>query len=132
MFVNAHDHHYSRHLFSSFECLTWLLSDDANWMPQPLRGTLFDGMRNTTYGWATDVMNSTNTFSEALHDRTRSKFKFTREVRLALVELVSAALRKQCIQENPANIAERFVTRGFVDGFYDEQERIRLKRKGRC
>jgi hypothetical protein len=32
-FVNAHDGSYSRKLFNGFECLVWLLSHDANWMP---------------------------------------------------------------------------------------------------
>ncbi|MGH6848719.1 MAG: toll/interleukin-1 receptor domain-containing protein [Methylocella sp.] len=126
-FVQAHDTHYSRHLFSSFECLAWLLSDDASWMPQRLRDTFFEGMRNRTYGWSTDIMGFTNAFSDALLDRTRSKFRFTREVRSSIVELFAAALQKLCVQENPVRIAERFIARGFVDGFYDEQDRIRLR-----
>jgi TIR domain len=131
-FVHAHDLHYSRYLFSNFECLTWLLSDDASWMPQRLLETLLEGSRNKFYRWSDEIMGSANAFSRALLHRTRSKFRFTREVRSALVELVSTALEKLRIQENPANIAERFVARGFVDGFYDEQERIRLNRKSRC
>jgi TIR domain len=128
-FVDAHDSHYSRHLFSSFECLAWLLSDDASWMPQRLRDTLLEGMRGRTYGWSTDIMRYPNVFSNVLLHRTRSKFRFTREVRSSINELFSAALQKLCIQENPIRIAERFVARGFVDGFYDEQDRIRAARK---
>ncbi len=130
-FVNAHDHHYSRRCFSDFECLAWLLSDDASWMPQRLRETLLEGSINKTYGWYNEIMTFKNEFSVALLHRTRSKFRFTRVVRSAIVDLFADALQKLRIQENPANIAERFVTRGFVDGFYDEQERIRLKRKSR-
>lgn len=129
-FVHAHDGHYSRHLFSSFECLAWLLSDDASWMPQRLRDTLLEGMRNRTYLWATDIMDFTNAFSDALLHRTRSKFRFTREIRSAVAELFAAVLHKLCVQEDPAIVAERFIARGFVDGFYDEQDRIRLARKG--
>jgi hypothetical protein len=128
-FVNAHDHHYSRHLFSNFECLTWLLSDDASWMPQRLRETLFEGSRNKTYWWSNEIMDFANAFSDALLHRTRSKFRFTREVRSAIVESFTTALQKLRIQENPAIIAERFMTQGFVDGYYDEQDRIRLARK---
>ncbi len=88
-FVYADDGHYSRHLFSSFECLACLLSDDASWLPQRLRETLFEGMRNKTYWWSNDIMDFTNAFSDALHNGTRSKFRITREVRSALVELGS-------------------------------------------
>jgi hypothetical protein len=128
-FVHAHDGHYSRHLFRSFECLAWLLSDDASWMPQRLRDTLLEGMRNRTYWWSTDIMDSTNAFSDALLHRARSKFRVTREVRSAIVKLFAAALRKLDIPEKPAAVAERFVARGLIEGFYDEQERIRLARK---
>ncbi len=87
-------------------------------------------MRNRTYGWSTDIMRSTNAISDALLHRTRSKFKLTRSVRSSIIELFGAALQKLCVQEDPIRIAERFIARGFVDGFYDEQDRIRLARKG--
>ena len=129
-FVEAHDNHYSRNLFNSFECLAWLLSNDANWMPQRLRDTLLEGMRNRTYGWSTDIMRSTNAISDALLHRTRSKFKLTRSVRSSIIEFFGAALQKLCVQEDPIRFAERFIARGFIDGFYGEQDRIRLVRKG--
>jgi hypothetical protein len=132
-FVDAHDLYYSRHLFSSFECLAWLLSDNANWMPQRLRDTLLEGMRNWAYGgWPNDVIKFENAFSAALLPRARSKFKFTRKIRSAIIESFAIALQKLRIQQNPATIAERFMDRAFIDGFYDAQDRIRLKRKSRC
>ena len=130
-FVHAHDGHYSCQLFSSFECLTWLLSDDASWIPQRLRDALLEGMCNRTSGWSTDIMDFTNAFLDALLHRTRSKFRFTQKVRSAVVELLASAFHKLCVKEDPAIIAEHFIARGFVDGFYDEQYRIRLARKGR-
>jgi hypothetical protein len=36
-----------------------------------------------------------------------------------------------CIQENAACIAERFIARGFVDGYYDDQDRIRARKAAR-
>ncbi len=128
-FVHAHDSHYSRHLFSSSQCLAWLLSGAASWMPQRLRDALLGGMRNRTYWWSTDIMNSTNAFSDTLLHRTRSQFKFTREVRAAIAVLFADALQRLFIQEDAATIAERFIARGFVDGFYDERDRIRPARK---
>ena len=128
-FVQAHDVHYSRQLFTSFECLTWLLSDNAAWMPQQLRSTLLEGMCASTYGWVGDIRDSKNAFSDALFHRSRSKFRVTRNIRSAVVESFAAALHKLGVQENPDTIAERFLTRGFVSGFYDEQDRWRDARK---
>jgi hypothetical protein len=123
-FVDAHDLHYPRRLFNSFECLTWLISDNADWMPQQLRDTLIEGMRSRTYGWSSDI-NHGNLFSRALLYNARSKFRFTREVRSSIVGLFEAALQKMSIRENAITIAERFIARGFVDGFYYEQEKMR-------
>jgi hypothetical protein len=99
-------------------------------MPLHFPDILLEGMRDRTYGWSTDIMDFTNAFSDGLLHHTRSKFRFSREVRSAVVELFAAALHKLCVREDPAIIAERFIARGFVDGFYDEQDRIRLTRKG--
>ena len=131
-FVHAHDDHYSRYLFSGFECLTWLLSKNADWMPQRVRDTLLEGTRKRTFSWSHDTMFLKNAFSDALVHRPRSKFRFTREVRSAVVELFAAALHNLRVEEDPVAIAERFIARGFVEGFYDERDRIRLARKGGC
>jgi hypothetical protein len=130
-FVNAHDAHYSRQLFNNFECLVWLLSRAARWMPQRLRDTLLEGMRTRTHGWSSDIMQSENAFSHALLHRTRSKFRLTREIRSALVELCASALAKLGIPETPAEIADRFIAQAFVEGFYDEQNERRLARRAR-
>ena len=96
-FVHAHDSRYSRHSFTSFECLTWLLSDNADIGCRHLRNILLGGMRSRTYlGWATDIMYLKNAFSDALFHRTRRKFNLSRKVRSALVELFAAALQKLC------------------------------------
>ena len=94
-FVQADDGHYWRHLFTSFECLTWLLSDNAVWMPQQLRDIILEGMRSMSYGWSTDIMDFTNAFSNALFHRSRSKFRFSEEIRSSVVELFAAALHKR-------------------------------------
>lgn len=39
-FVTGHDGSYSRRVFNGFECLVWLLSHDANWMPEKLQEAL--------------------------------------------------------------------------------------------
>jgi len=131
-FVNAHDGQYSRELFNNFECLAWLLSRAAGWIPLRLRDTLLEGMRTRTYGWSTDIMRSENAFSDALLHRTRSKFRLTREIRSALLELFATALQNLGISEAPAEIADRFIAQAFIEGFYDEEEERRLARRARA
>jgi hypothetical protein len=127
-FVHAHDFHYSRKLYSSFECLTWLLSDNADWMPRQLRDALIEGMRDRTYWWFNDTMNSRNAFSDALVRLPRSKFKLTQGVRSAIDELFSAALQKLNMREKTAILVERFVAREFIEAYYNEQDAMRRAR----
>ena len=129
-FVHAHDRHYSRYRFNTFECMAWLLTDDAAWMPQRLREALLEGFRKRDF-WYQDVLSIHNAFAKALLTRTRSSFSFTRKIRSALVELLTSALRELSVQEDPMIVAERFIARRFVDGYYDWQDEIRVARRER-
>jgi len=129
-FVHAHGRHYSRYRFNTFECMAWLLTDDAAWMPQRLREALLEGFRKRDF-WYQDVMSIHNAFAKALLTRTRSSFSFTRKIRSALVELLTSALRELSVQEDPMIVAERFIARRFVDGYYDWQDEIRVARRER-
>lgn len=129
-FVKAHNAHYSRQLFDGFECLIWLLSSAANWMPQRLRDSLTEGMRKRPHWWLTDFARR-NALSDTIIRHTRSRFRFTRELKLALVELITEALQNLAIQENPSVITERFINGGFLEGYYAQQESWRLARRAR-
>jgi len=129
-FVHADKGGYSRYRFNTFECMVWLLTDDAAWMPQRLRDALLEGFRKRDR-WYQDVMSIHNAFAEALLRRTRSRFSFTREIRSALVELLTSALHELSVQEDPIIVAERFMARRFVDGYYDWQDEIRVARRER-
>ena len=122
-FVRAHDMNYSRELFSAFECLAWLLSEESNWMPDRLREKLLNGMHNKTYWWTLDVFHSSNHFSECLMKRSRSRFKITRTIKADIEEMFAAALEKLEIQENHAIVATRFIDGDFIGGYYDERDR---------
>ena len=128
-FVSAHDGNYSRSLFSAVECLTWLLSQESNWMPSRLRETLLNGMCNKTYLWTSEVFRSSNHFSKCLMTRSKSRFKLTRNIKSDIEEMFSAALDKLEVQEEPATIAKRFIDGDFIDGYYEEERRIREARK---
>jgi hypothetical protein len=128
-FVNAHTHDYLRQRYGGFTCLTWLLTDAANWLPELLRARLINGMRTKTYPWAspTYIIGSRNAFHDALWRRTRSKFRFSREIRSGLEELIGTALRELGVAESVANVTQRFIEGGFVDGYFNENDKRREK-----
>lgn len=127
-FVSASTTFYSRTLFGTFECLVWLLSDDANWMPGTLQETIIEGIRKRDL-WFHDIATADNAFADALLRRTRSKFHLTKLIRSGLSELVEASLNKMNKKDKPGPIAERIISRGFIDGFYEERERLRNLRR---
>jgi hypothetical protein len=127
-FVSASTLYYSRRLFSTFECLVWLLSDKADWMPGELRETIIEGTRKRDL-WFHDIASADNVFADALLSRTRSKFRLTKALRSGLAELVEAPLKKMNVNERPELIAERIISRGFTEGYYEERERIRDLRR---
>ena len=124
-FINAHTHSYSRQVHAGFTCLIWLLTDAANWLPASHRTRLINGMRSSTYWWASPNHVGDNPFLEALWRSTKKAFRFTREVRSGLDELVRGALSELGIAESVAAISRRFMEGGFVEGYFDEQTRIR-------
>ena len=128
-FVRAHDSHYSRELFTAFECLAWLLCGESNWMPSQLCEKLLNGMRDTTYLWSSDVFRSSNHFSKCLRTRSRSSFKLTRTIKSDIEEMFAAALDELQIQDEPATIAKRFIDGDFIGGYYEEEHRIREARR---
>lgn len=117
-------------MHGGFTCLIWLLTDVANWLPEAHRARLTNGMRTRTYPWAasTDIVGSDNGFHDALWRKTKSTFRFSRQVRSGLEELLEGALKELGISESAAAISRRFMEGGFVEGYFDEQNRLREKR----
>jgi hypothetical protein len=128
-FVHADDGHYSRHLFSTFECLAWLLSDDASWMPQRLRETLLEGTHNKPFWWSTDIM--------GFHERVRgcSSRLCTQQVQIYPRGLVSHfRIIRRCAPKavhprRSSHCCGPLHSSRIRQRFYDEQERRRLSRK---
>lgn len=127
-FVRAHDNHYSRELFTAFECLAWLLSDESNWMPSQLCEKLLNGMRNSIFLWSRDVLDYSTHFSEHLWKRSKSRFKITKNIKSDIEEMFRVALDKLDIEVDPATVTNRFIEGEFIDGYYEEQRRIREAR----
>ncbi|MGE3968677.1 MAG: TIR domain-containing protein [Dongiaceae bacterium] len=126
-FVNAHTHDYSRTLYEGFACLVWLLTDAASWLPEAHRRRLMNGMRTRTYWWVTSTTagRGKSIFHEALWRRSKSTFRFSREIRSGLRDLVQAALNELGIAESADVISRRFMEGGFVEGYFEEQQRNR-------
>lgn len=130
VFATAHDGSYSRQVFSGFECLIWLLSDGANWMPEKLRTTLKQGFRERVMWWIGDGTNEK--IAEILLDRPRSRFAYTKTLRNELLDKCICALQKLELVDDPNEITAQFIEYGFYEGFYEEQDRIRAHRTKRA
>lgn len=126
-FVNAHDGRYSRRTHSTFECLAWLLSDDAAWLPERLSSTLIEGIRSRGL-WLNDLDDYDNALARGLFDKTRKGFQLTRSVRTATISLFDDAAAALRLETSGALIAERFFERDIVGGWYDEQDAIKAAR----
>lgn len=126
-FVDAHTYYYSRRVHDGFTCLVWLLTESANWLPETHKSRLMNGMRMRTWSWAVSSygFSSKNAFYEALWGRTKSTFRFSREIRSGLEELVESALHELGIAESVSAVCRRFMDGGFVEGYFDQQKRIR-------
>jgi hypothetical protein len=132
-FLYAHTHDYSREVHDGFTSLIWLLTAAANWLPEAHRVRLTNGMRTRSNLWAASyhIVRKDNPFYAALWRKTKSTFRFSREVRSGLEELLEGALKELGIAEGVAAISRRFVEGRFVEGYFDEQNRLREGRSAR-
>ena len=126
-FVNAHDGAYSRRVHTTFECLAWLLSDDAAWLPSRIAAKLVEGIRDRGL-WFNDLDDFDNAFAQALFNKTRRGFRLTRAVRAALVSLFAEAAATLRLGTSAEILANRFTDHDLVGGWYDEQDAIKKAR----
>ena len=128
-FVTAHDGSYSREVFNGFQCLVWLLCDDSRWMPEKLRETLIRGFKERVSWWVREVSDSSDAVLTALYKRPKSKFSYTRTLRAALTGCCVRALQELEINEDAGKVVSNFIAGGFLEGYYEEEEKIREARK---
>ena len=126
-FVNAHDSSYSRKVFDGFECLAWLLSNSADWLPNNLREALRRGFRDHVTWWVADLIRVSET--DALYRRPRRKFAYTKALTSELLAQCSRASNKVNLTDDPKKILDRFVDYGFFEGYFEERNRIDETRK---
>lgn len=135
-FVNAHNTSYSREVFSGFECLVWLLSHGANWMPDKLKEILKKGFKDRVGWWITDLwewnQENDDVMHDALYPTARRKFSYTKRLKTILIDLCNRALHELELDDDPNRIANQFIERGFFEGFHEEHERIQKSRSSRA
>lgn len=130
-FVNAHDTSYSRKLFSGFECLIWLLSSASDWMPEALRNILKQGFKDRVGWWVTDLSGPGDTFGKYLWRKQRSRFAYTKKLKAEIFEECNQAVENLGLNVNLNQVVKEFIEYGFLEGYYEEEERIRNIRRAR-
>jgi len=130
-FVTAHDGSYSREVFNGFQCLVWLLCDDSHWMPEKLRETLIRGFKERVSWWVREASDYGDTVLTALYTQPKSKFSYTRTMRATLTGWCGRALQELEINEDADKVVSNFIAGGFLEGYYEEEERIRAAQKKR-
>ncbi|OQP63360.1 hypothetical protein A3860_23715 [Niastella vici] len=96
-YFNAHDTKYFRSEADTFEGLVWLLSDDSTWLPQKYRDTFIKGICSRDQ-WTHPGHRYNNSFMQALLTKPRKQFKFTKQVKKGLFEIVEQAKNNMAIR----------------------------------
>jgi hypothetical protein len=125
-FVNAHSGSYSRKLYDGFQCLVWLIGDDASWMPSRLRDVLKQGFRDHAFWWMSDLCrgDDSDAIADAVFDKSM-RVDYTKALKTALIEQCSRAMFNLRISGDPNSIAQEFIERAFIEGYHEQQIRIR-------
>ena len=127
-FVTAHSSSYFRQLFNGFECLVWLLSSNADWMPDRLKELLKQGFKDSVSWWISDIDDYGKPISKAL-SQPKENFSYTKSLKEELIERCGHALHVLEIDEDPKDIAAYLIELEFIEGYFNEQERIMEARK---
>lgn len=132
-FVDAHDMHFRRSSFTGFECLVWLLSTDADWLPAKVRDILLEGFHGRQL-WAHDLMirsKRRGDFIRRLYRIGRRGRSISRAVKRDAVEHFTEALQNIGVHESPDHIADQFFSRGYVESYDAWEDEMRAARSGR-
>ena len=84
------------------------------------------------FWWIREVYHSSDSaLAAAVYDRPKSKFSYTRTLRAELTGCCARALQELEIDEDAGKVVSTFIAGGFLEGYYDEEERIWDARKKR-
>jgi len=120
--------------FEQFEYVAWILSEASEWLPETVRATLAQGLAEwPVWPWYEFMPGegerglSDYPGRGALSDRlSRVKglktFKMTKACWIDLRNRAEDARRILALPETAAELAERFVSAGFIDGYFARRE----------
>lgn len=126
-YFDAHDARYIRSHWEVFEGLVWLLSTDSDWLPEIFRETFVQGICDSHY-WVSSIKNWQNPFIASLTSKTRKQFSLTKRIQNGLKGLVTEAIEKLGIIQDPEKLTQRLIDIGIVKGYYAYSERIKKRR----
>jgi len=132
-YFNGHDTNYYRFKGSTFDGLIWLLSDDSNWLPEPLRGVLINGTKQRDI-WIQHIKPNENAFYSAIAYADENEFTFTDEVREGLLELIKQSIQDLSIQDQPDRIIQRLFDEKMIESYFaylNTREIRRIKKRSK-
>jgi hypothetical protein len=120
----------SANLHSHIDYLFWLLARDSEWLPPKHRDALLSGMRSWAI-WDMDLEpKMAPELWEGMYSKRRRTAGWTRKVRTELTEWASGTVKRLGLQDEPAQIADRFIQADIIGGF-DERRLARIRHRAR-
>jgi hypothetical protein len=127
-YFSAHDANYIRSHWNIFEGLVWLMSSDSDWLPKKYRETFLTGICNRDH-WLRECNDYDNLLVDSLIRKDRKQFKLTKGVVKGLTDMVEYALSNLGVEQKPETIAHELIDANLIEGYYDNQARIKKRRK---
>lgn len=124
--VNGFGGERSARLHKYIDYLFWLLASDSDWLPRAHHHSLLSGMRSWA-AWSMELdIGDQPELWEGLYSKRRRTPGWTSKVRAELSVWAAAAAQRLGLQDNPSQIAERFIDSDIVGGF-DERELMKIQ-----
>ncbi|WP_109698168.1 toll/interleukin-1 receptor domain-containing protein [Chitinophaga deserti] len=123
-YFTAHNTAYSRSNLNVFEGLIWLLSENANWLPNNYRNLLIEGILSDHIWASSKIGYYSNSFLWALRSCERNQFTLSKDLLLSLTDLVEETLRKISIVTDPKKIVKRLLEIDIVSHYYSSKEKL--------
>ncbi|MDB5017816.1 MAG: hypothetical protein JWQ84_2648 [Mucilaginibacter sp.] len=127
-YFTAHDLQYTRSYVSTFEGLVWLLSPDAEWMPERHRDILIEGIKTNGH-WINDIRSSDNPFVEAMYDDNSESVQLTSTVKDGLRALVRDALASLSLETDEEQLLDKLIGTGFIQDYFAYWKRVMERRE---
>jgi hypothetical protein len=127
-YFNGHDTKYYRFEGSTFDGLTWLLSEDSRWLPEKLHRVLINGTKQRDI-WIQQLKANGNTFHDAIVYADENEFSFTDEVRQGLLQLINQSVENLPLQDEPERILQRFLDEKIIESYFTYLQNHEIRRK---